>query len=298
MFLTISGATGFIGRRLLNIYPPDKHSVIILGRKNPDLSPLYQFGHWNPTAAEPSRELLQRSEVIIHLAGEPVAQRWTPEAKNSIRDSRVIGTRNLVSAIGKLLHRPKTLICASAVGIYGDRGDEILVESAKEASGFLPDVCSAWEAEADRAIEHGLRVVKIRIGIVLGADGGALASMTPLFRAGVGGVLGSGKQWMSWIHVDDLVGMIQFAAENQSVSGVLNGVAPNPVTNREFTRNLASALHRPAFLPAPEFVVKLVYGEMAQILFASQRVQPQAALKAGFQFQFPQLPPALAAIYP
>ena len=298
MFLTISGATGFIGRRLLNIYPPDKNSVIILGRKNPELSPLFQFGHWNPTAAEPSRELLQRSEVIIHLAGEPVAQRWTPEAKNSIRDSRVIGTRNLVSAIGKLLHRPKTLICASAVGIYGDRGDEILLESAKAASGFLPDVCSAWEAEADRAIEHGLRVVKIRIGIVLGADGGALASMTPLFRAGVGGVLGSGKQWMSWIHVDDLVGMIQFAAENQSVSGVLNGVAPNPVTNREFTSNLASALHRPAFLPAPEFVVKLVYGEMAQILFASQRVQPQAALKAGFQFQFPQLPPALAAIYP
>ena len=298
MFLTISGATGFIGRRLLNIYPPDKHSVIILGRKNPELSPLFQFGHWNPTAAEPSRELLQRSEVIIHLAGEPVAQRWTPEAKNSIRDSRVIGTRNLVSAIGKLLHRPKTLICASAVGIYGDRGDEILVESAKAASGFLPDVCSAWEAEADRATEHGLRVVKIRIGIVLGADGGALASMTPLFRAGVGGVLGSGKQWMSWIHVDDLVGMIQFAAENESVSGVLNGVAPNPVTNREFTRNLASALHRPAFLPAPEFVVKLVYGEMAQILFASQRVQPQTALKAGFQFQFPQLPAALAAIYP
>lgn len=298
MFLTISGATGFIGRRLLNIYPPDKNSVIILGRKNPDLSPLFQFGHWNPTAAEPSRELLQRSEVIIHLAGEPVAQRWTPEAKNNIRDSRVIGTRNLVSAIGKLLHRPKTLICASAVGIYGDRGDEILLESAKAASGFLPDVCSAWEAEADRAIEHGLRVVKIRIGIVLGADGGALASMTPLFRAGVGGVLGSGKQWMSWIHVDDLVGMIQFAAENQSVSGVLNGVAPNPVTNREFTSNLASALHRPAFLPAPEFVVKLVYGEMAQILFASQRVQPQAALKAGFQFQFPQLPAALAAIYP
>ena len=298
MFLTISGATGFIGRRLLKIYPPDKHSVIILGRKKPDLSPLFQFGHWNPTAGEPSRELLQRSEVIIHLAGEPVAQRWTPEAKQSISDSRVIGTRNLVSAIGKLLHRPKTLICASAVGIYGDRGDEVLGESAKAASGFLPDVCTAWEAEADRAAEHGLRVVKIRIGIVLGADGGALESMTPLFRAGVGGVLGNGKQWMSWIHVDDLVGMIRFAAENESVSGVLNGVAPNPVTNREFTRDLASALHRPAFLPAPEFAVKLLYGEMAQILFASQRVQPHAALKAGFQFQFPQLPAALATIYP
>jgi len=298
MFLTISGATGFIGRRLLNIYPPDTHSVIILGRKNPDLSPLFQFGHWNPTAAEPSRELLQRSEVIIHLAGEPIAQRWTPEAKNSIRDSRVIGTRNLVSAIGKLLHRPKTLICASAIGIYGDRGDDVLLENSPAASGFLPDLCTAWEAEADRAIEHGLRVVKIRIGIVLGADGGALQSMTPLFRAGVGGVLGSGKQWMSWIHVDDLAGMFQFAAENESVSGVLNGVAPNPVSNREFTRHLASTLHRPAFLPAPEFAVKLVYGEMAQILFDSQRVQPQGALKAGFKFQFPELPAALAAIYP
>jgi uncharacterized protein (TIGR01777 family) len=297
MFLTISGATGFIGRRLLQLYPPDQNSLVVLARKNPRLNPLIHYGHWDPAVAEPSRELLHRSEAVIHLAGEPVSQRWTPAVKTAIRDSRVLGTRNLVSAIGKMRHRPKTLVCASAVGIYGNRGDEVLAESAKPAKGFLPDVCADWEAEADKAREHGLRVVKIRIGIVLGADGGALEAMAPLFRWGVGGVLGSGKQWMSWIHVDDLARMIQFAVENEKVSGVLNGVAPNPVTNTEFTRQLAGALHRPAFLPAPEFGVKLLYGEMAQILFASQRVKPAAAEAAGFVFRYPQLRPALDAIF-
>lgn len=208
-----------------------------------------------------------------------------------------MGTRNLVSAIGKLRHRPKTLICASAVGIYGDRGEETLSESAPAGKGFLPEVCEEWEAEADRAREHGLRVVKIRIGIVLGAGGGALAAMAPLFRLGLGGVLGNGRQWMSWIHVDDLARMIQFAAENETVAGVWNGVAPNPVTNREFTRELATALHRPAFLPAPRFAVEMVYGEMAQILFASQKVLPKAPLKDGFTFRFSKLGPALSDIF-
>jgi uncharacterized protein (TIGR01777 family) len=297
MFLTISGATGFIGRRLLQLYPAEQNSLVVLARKNPRLSPLIHYGHWDPVAGEPSRELLGRSEAVIHLAGEPVSQRWTPDVKTGIRDSRILGTRHLVSAIGKMRHRPKTLVCASAIGIYGNRGDEVLTESAKPASGFLPDVCADWEAEADKAQAHGLRVVKIRIGIVLGADGGALAAMAPLFRWGVGGVLGSGKQWMSWIHVDDMARLIQFAVENESVSGVVNGVAPNPVTNTEFTRQLAGALHRPAFLPAPEFGVRMVYGEMAQILFASQRVQPQAAEAAGFVFRYPQLRTALDAIF-
>jgi uncharacterized protein (TIGR01777 family) len=297
MFLTISGATGFIGRRLLSLYPPEQNSLVVLARKNPRLNPLIHYGQWDPTAAEPSRELVGRSEAVIHLAGEPVSQRWTPAVKAAIRDSRVLGTRHLVSAIGKLRHRPKTLVCASAVGIYGHRDDEVLAENAAPAAGFLPEVCTAWEAEADQAREHGLRVVKLRIGIVLGADGGALAAMAPLFRWGLGGVLGSGKQWMSWIHVDDLARMIQFAIENEAVSGVVNGVAPNPVTNAEFTRQLAGALHRPAILPAPEFGVKLLYGEMAQILFASQRVQPAAAQAAGFVFRYPELRPALDAIF-
>ncbi len=297
MFLTISGATGFIGRRLLKLFPADQHALVVLARKNPRLNPLIHYGHWDPTAAEPSRELLDRADAVIHLAGEPVSQRWTPEVKIAIRDSRILGTRNLVSAIGKLRHRPKTLVCASAVGIYGDRGDDVLTENAKPASGFLPDVCAEWEAEADKAQDYGVRVVKIRIGIALGADGGALAAMAPLFRWGVGGRLGSGKQWMSWIHVDDLAQMIQFAVQNESVSGVLNGVAPNPVTNAEFTRQLAGALHRPALFPAPEFGVKLLYGEMAQILFASQRVQPKAALAAGFNFRYSELRPALDAIF-
>jgi uncharacterized protein (TIGR01777 family) len=297
MFLTISGATGFIGRRLLSLYPPEQNSLVVLARKNPRLTPLIHYGQWDPAVGQPSRELLERSEAVIHLAGEPVSQRWTPAVKTAIRDSRTLGTRHLVSAIGKLRHRPKTLVCASAVGIYGHRGDEVLAENAAPAAGFLPEVCTAWEAEADQAREHGLRVVKLRIGIVLGADGGALAAMAPLFRWGLGGVLGSGRQWMSWIHVDDLARMIQFAVENEAVSGVVNGVAPNPVTNAEFTRQLAGVLHRPAILPAPEFGVKLLYGEMAQILFASQRVQPAAAQAAGFVFRYPELRPALDAIF-
>jgi uncharacterized protein (TIGR01777 family) len=209
-----------------------------------------------------------------------------------MRDSRVLGTRALVDAIGCVQHKPKVLVCASAIGWYGDRGDEVLTESSTPGSGFLADVCRGWEAEAGRAAEFGLRVVKLRIGFVLGKDGGALAQMVPAFRAFVGGQLGSGKQWMPWIHVSDVAGLFVHAVEND-ISGVWNATAPNPVNNAEFTREMGRALHRPALFPVPPFALKLAFGEMGQHMLDSARVIPDAALKAGFKFQYPDLGPAL-----
>lgn len=296
MVITLTGATGFIGSRLLELWPPDQHSLVVLSRGTPRLPKLIQTGQWDPVVAEPEAKYLYRSDAVIHLAGEPVSQRWSEDVKRRIRDSRVLGTRNLVSALGKLKSRPKVLVCASAIGIYGERGEEVLTEKSPPGGNFLAEVCQEWEAEAELARKHGIRVVKIRVGLVLGRGGGAMAKLLPLFRWGLGGRLGDGKQYMSWIHVDDLTGMVRFAVENPKVNGVLNGTAPNPVTNSEFTRELAKAVRRPAFFPAPRFGVELLYGEMAQILFLSQRVIPAAALAEGFQFRHEHLGPALAAV--
>ena len=279
MHIAISGASGFIGRQLVQTLEAGNHTVAPLGR-------------------DTAKDLRWQSplDAVVHLAGEPVSQRWSDEVKQRIRDSRIVGTRNLVNAIGKLETKPRALVCASAIGFYGDRGEQLLDESAAAADGFLADVCRGWEEEADRAAEFGVRVVKIRIGLVLGRDGGALAKMLPPFRLGLGARLGDGSQWMSWIHLDDLVAMIQFAVEHDAARGAWNGVAPNPVTNAEFTRQLAAAVHRPAWFAAPEFLVKLGAGEMAQILFFSQRCVPAAALAAGFQFRYPELSGALRAV--
>ena len=209
-----------------------------------------------------------------------------------LRGSRLQGTRNLVTALSTLSRRPAVLICASAIGIYGDRGDEVLTESSPAGTGFLADLCRDWEKQASLAEALGIRVVRLRTGIVLGADGGALQKMLPPFKAFVGGRLGSGRQWMSWIHVDDLVALIIHAIQ-KTVSGPLNGTAPNPVTNAAFTRELAAALGRPAVFPAPAFALKLMFGEMSEVLLGSQRVLPKAAEAAGFQFVFPDLAPAL-----
>jgi uncharacterized protein (TIGR01777 family) len=273
MNIAITGASGFIGRHLMRSLAQAGHSVCALRRHAPPAE----------------------SDVVIHLAGEPVAQRWTAEARQRIRESRIAGTRNLVDALGRLPRRPKALICASAIGYYGSRGDEILTESSAPGSGFLPEVCVAWEREAQAAESFGIRVVRMRTGLVLAAGGGALQRMLPPFRMGVGGRLGSGRQWMSWIHLEDLTAMFQFAVESQ-VRGPLNGVAPHPVANSEFTRELAQALWRPAVFPVPEFALRLLFGEMADVLLASQRVVPAAAQAAGFRFRFPQLAQALAAL--
>ena len=277
MNISISGASGFIGRHLMKSLAQAGHSVCALSRH------------------APAAESLREADAIIHLAGEPVAQRWTAEAKQRIRESRVAGTRNLVEALATLPHRPEVLICASAIGYYGSRGDEVLTESSAPGSGFLPEVCVAWEREAQAAEAFGMRVVRVRTGLVLAAGGGALQRMLPPFRMGVGGRLGSGRQWMSWIHLEDLAALFQFAVHSH-VRGPLNAVAPHAVTNSDFTHELARALRRPALFPVPEFALRLLFGEMADVLLASQRVAPRAAEAAGFRFRFPQLAPALTSL--
>ncbi len=273
MIVTLTGATGFIGRALAVRVEAAGHKVQPFSLRSP--------------------QPLQICDAVIHLAGEPVAQRWTLEAKRRIRESRVDGTRRLIAALPA---PPKVFICSSAVGFYGSRGDEILTETSPPGTGFLAEVCTAWEGAADEASALGARVVKLRTGVVLGGRGGALDRMLPPFRMGVGGRLGSGRQWMPWIHLDDHLDLVEFALGQAGVSGPINAVAPNPVTNREFTVTLARALHRPAFLPAPAIALKAMFGEMASALLDSQRVIPRAALDAGFVFRHSELGPALQEI--
>jgi uncharacterized protein (TIGR01777 family) len=274
MNVAVTGASGFLGRRAI--------------------AELTQAGHNpHPLARNPSPEGLASADAVIHLAGEPVAQRWTPAAKQRIYASRVEGTRNLVNAISNNTHRPRVLVCASAIGIYGSRGDEMLKEDSPPAEDFLARVVVDWEKAAQSAEALGIRVVSLRFGVVLG-KGGALSKMLPPFKLGIGGRLGSGKQWTSWIHIDDAVNLILFALENGQVRGAINATAPNPVTNAQFTRELARVLRRPAIFPVPPFALRLIFGEMAGVVLASQRVLPAAAQAAGFEFRYSGLAPALA----
>ena len=294
MNITITGGTGFIGRRLVARLLAGNHSLHLLVRHaRIGLGPQVQCSVWNALDIEPAPESLAEADAVIHLAGEPVSQRWTPAAKRRILESRVEGTRRLIDALSRRSRRPSVLVCASAVGFYGSRGDAILTESAAAGEGFLSEVCTVWEKTADAALNLGMRVVKLRTGMTLGKEGGALAQMLTPFQWGVGGKVASGKQWVSWIHVDDLAELIQFAVENAGLSGPVNATAPNPVTNAEFTRELAAALHRPAFLSIPAAALRAVYGEMAEIILASQRAVPRAALSAGFRFRYPELGAAL-----
>jgi uncharacterized protein (TIGR01777 family) len=224
-----------------------------------------------------------------------VAQRWNAEVKRRIRSSRVDGTRHLVSALAKLSRRPSVLVCGSAIGLYGSRGDEILTEESAPGLDFLARVVVDWEAAAKDAESQGIRVVLLRTGVVLG-PGGVLDKMLPPFRLGVGGRIGGGQQWMSWIHIEDEIRLILFAIEHPSVSGAVNATAPTPVRNAEFTRQLASVLHRPAVFPVPAIALKMLFGEMAGVLLASQRVLPHAAQAAGFEFKHPGIRPALRQI--
>ncbi|HTM49722.1 MAG TPA: TIGR01777 family oxidoreductase [Bryobacteraceae bacterium] len=297
MNITITGATGFVGRRLIARLGEEPHQLHVLAR-----STAVRFGdtavwisRWDPEKEDPPEESLINADAVVHLAGEPVAQRWTPEAKKRILDSRVQGTRRLVNALSTRSKRPAALICSSAVGIYGSRGGEVLTESSAPGSGFLADVCKEWEEQARLAESLGIRVARIRTGIVLGKGGGALRKMLPPFKAFLGGRIGSGDQWMSWIHIDDLVGIISHALRNP-ISGAFNGTAPNPVTNAEFTRQLASVLGRPAVFPVPGFALKALFGEMAEMLLGGQKALPRAAEAAGYKFRYRDLEPALADI--
>jgi uncharacterized protein (TIGR01777 family) len=294
MKITLTGGSGFIGRRLLKTLAGNSHTVHILSRHaGTNLPPGVKLSVWDALRSEPPSDALEGTDAVINLAGEPVAQKWSAAAKQRIRDSRIVGTERLIQALSTISQRPSVLISASAVGIYGARDADVLTETSPTGSGFLADLCRDWEKEADMAESLGMRVVKIRIGLVLDKNGGALAKMLPPFRNFAGGRLASGKQWMSWIHIQDLAGMFKFAVENP-VHGVLNGTAPNPVTNAEFTRLLAAALHRPALFPVPAMALKAIFGEMAEMLITGQRVLPKAAQAGGFRFQFEELGPALA----
>jgi len=292
--IAITGASGLIGRRLIDLLASQGHALRVLSRHGgASFPPGVRLSVCDPEKGEPPADALRDSDAVVHLAGENVAQRWTPDAKRRIRQSRELGTRNLVCALARLPRRPAALVCASAIGYYGSRGDEALTESSAPGAGFLSEVCAAWEREAVAAEALGIRVVRVRIGVVLDPRGGALQRMLPPFRLGAGGRLGGGRQWMSWIHRDDLAELFRFAVE-KPVRGPLNAVAPNPVSNAGFTRELASALHRPAIFPVPKFALRLLFGEMSEVLLASQRVAPKAAASAGFAFRFPHLGPALA----
>jgi len=277
MNVAITGATGFIGRAVAEHLRSSGHIVRAISLRG-SLAP----------------DALAGANAVINLAGEPVAQRWTASARDKILRSRVEGTQALVAAMRA--QPPQVLISASAVGYYGSRGDDILIESAPPAQDFLGRVAVAWEEAALAAEPLGVRVARIRIGMVLGKGGGALAKMLLPFRLGVGGRLGSGKQWMSWIHIDDLMELIAFLMKESTVRGVFNATSPFPVPNREFTQALAEAVHRPAIIPVPVFGLKLALGEMAEVVLASQRAIPDAAQRAGFVFQHPDIFTALAQI--
>lgn len=298
MNITVTGASGFIGTRLVKRLTTLGHSVHALARKRPERqTERFEFSTWDVTDGVPSAEAFEEADAVVHLAGEPIAQRWTPEVKKRIRESRGEGTRNLVSRIEATGKQVRTLVSSSAIGYYGSRGEDLLTETSPPGSGFLPDICVEWERAAEQARAAGIRVVTIRTGIVLGREGGALRQMLTPFRLGVGGKLGDGQQWMSWIHADDLVELIRFSVEEPLLSGPVNGTTPNPVRNIDFTRALAKALHRPAFLPVPVPALKLLYGEMAEVLTSSQRVLPHAAVAAGFRFQYPFIEDAFEAIF-
>jgi len=293
----VTGGTGMVGPRLLRLL--DRPTVL---SRNPDRARQSIGGlagrivGWDPLAGPPPAEAFEGVDAVFHLAGESVAgSRWTAAQKARIRDSRVIGTRNLVQGLRQAAAKPGVLVSASAVGYYGDRGEEELTESAAPARDFLADVCVAWEREAMAAEALGVRVVTERTGIVLG-HGGALAKMLTPFKLGAGGPLGSGRQWMPWIHVDDQARLYVHAAERASIRGPMNAVAPNPVRNSEFTKALGRQLRRPAFMPAPYIGLRIVFGEFAQVLFASQRVIPKVAVDSGFQFKYPEIAGALKEI--
>ena len=287
--VAITGASGMVGTALATVLRESGHKPVSITRKASESNEGSIV--WDPASGlkDPSR--LETIDTVVHLAGENIAGgRWTAALKDRIRRSRVEGTRSLVKSIAAIGHRPKTLVCASAIGFYGERGDTVLDEDAVAGSGFLAEVCRGWEQEAEAATELGLRVVKVRIGVVLSPKGGALAKMLLPFKLGAGGIIGSGKQYWSWIGLHDLVRIIAFCVEHDSIRGAVNAVSPNSMTNYDFTKGVGRALHRPTLFPMPAFAAKLVLGEMAnELLLSSTRVIPKKLKEEGFEFHYPEL---------
>ena len=292
MQLALTGATGFVGRHVIRLAVRRGYEVIAFTR---DPSQTVHDCIGTRAFSSDTPPDLSGCDAVIHLAGENVAGLWTRGKMLRIRDSRVLGTRRIAEAIRGASHPPDVFVSASAIGFYGDSGDAELTEDSPHGTGFLADTCGDWEREAIAAESH-CRVVCTRIGLVLGRRGGALRMMLPFFRLGLGARIGSGRQWMSWIHAEDLAAMLLFAVENLDVRGALNAAAPWPVRNAEFTRTLARSVHRPAFLAVPAFALRLMLGEFSHELLDSKRVLPAVATGHGFGFRFSEIAPALADI--
>jgi uncharacterized protein (TIGR01777 family) len=297
MDVILTGATGLIGAKLVGALRGRGDGVTVLSRSPEKASAALgvEAVSWDPMAGPAPAAALAGRDAVVHLAGEPVAQRWNAKVKQAIRDSRETGTRNLVAGLRDVgSGRPSTFVSSSAVGYYGAHGDERLPESTPAGDDFLAGVCVMWEREAQRASELGMRVVSIRTGVVLDTAGGALKTMLPPFRLGVGGPVAGGDQYLPWIHVADLVALYLHALDDPSWSGAYNGSAPEPRTNKDFSRALGRALHRPAVAPVPGLALRLLYGDMAEIVTEGQRAVPERALAGGFEFTHPDLDEALA----
>jgi uncharacterized protein (TIGR01777 family) len=291
--VAVSGTRGLIGAEVVSALSAAGIEVVRLVRRDP--APGEAAVRWDPGKGIADPAGLGGLAAVVHLAGENIAAgRWNAARKAAIRESRVEGTRRLCDALADLPEPPKTLVCASAIGYYGDRGDDVLTEESPAGTGFLPEVCREWEAATGPAGRKGIRVVLLRIGVVLTPKGGALSRMLPPFRMGFGGVLGSGKQYVSWVALDDLPGVVLHVLSNGDLRGPVNAVSPNPVTNREFTEALGRALSRPTPVPVPAFALRLAVGEMADaLLLASARVYPRRLEETGYRFRFPELHGAL-----
>ena len=298
MRLLVSGSTGMLGTSLIKAMESQGHTTSRLLRPQTvsrgAAGGAAQSIRWDPVAGEFDAAGAEGADALMHLAGASIAGgRWNASRKNLLRTSRIAATRHLIGALSKLQRPPRVIVAASAIGYYGDRGDEVLTESSPPGSGFLSTLCQEWEAETARGTEFGARVVSLRMGIILTARGGALPRMMMPIKLGAGGRLGSGRQWMSWLTLQETVRIIQFALANAGLTGPVNAVTPNPVRNAEFTRILAKTLRRPALLPAPGFALRLALGEMADLLLDSQKVMPSRLSASGYQFQQADLARAL-----
>lgn len=289
--ILVSGVSGPIGKALLASFEPQNSQIVRLVRGRAESGSQISWDPLTPFASV----AVSGFDAVVHLAGESVVGRWTPEKKRAIRDSRVLGTRHLASALAGSEIKPRVFICASAVGFYGDRRDEVLTEDSPAGVGFLPEVCREWEEASRVASEAGIRTVNVRFGLVLSASGGALGKMLLAFKLGLGGRLGSGRQWMSWIHVDDIARAIHHAIGTKGLAGAVNLVGPAPVSNTEFTEVLAAVVERPAFFSLPKFALRMAFGRQAaeEMLLSSQRVVPEKLLGSGYTFRFRELRAAL-----
>lgn len=299
--VVVAGATGLLGRHLCRALPDLGHTVTALvrdeGRARALLPDTVEVMAWNAGHEQAWRSRLSGADAVVNLAGAPLdARRWNDEYRQLLRTSRVDTTRRLVNALLEGAPRGKVLLNASAVGIYGDRGDEILTEDSERGRGFLADLCADWEAEAEKAQAAGVRVVLLRTGLVLTPEAGMLARMLPFFRMGVGGPIGNGRQWLPWIHIEDHVRMMCWALQTLDVSGPVNLTAPQPVQMRDFARMLGSVVKRPALFPVPRTVLSLMLGEMAEVVTASQRALPDVAARRGFEWHYPRLDEALRSL--